>query len=101
MEEHQQSCKISRVCIISGETYTEVVVTNGLKGKVDALIVFKSYPGEKVVFDGTISIKGQWEIYRNNNYSLKLDFNIWQLFVDGEMQINARWPNVFWYDKSV
>uniref|UniRef100_A0A1X7V710 DUF1565 domain-containing protein n=1 Tax=Amphimedon queenslandica TaxID=400682 RepID=A0A1X7V710_AMPQE len=93
--------KSGDTCIIRGGTYTEAVVINGLKGKVYAPIVFKSYPGERVIFDGTTSIKGHWEIYRNDIYSLKLDFDIWQLFVDGEMQINARWPNAFWYDKSV
>ena len=30
-----------------------------------------------------------------------LEEDIWQLFVDREMQINARWPNAFWYDYSV
>ena len=26
---------------------------------------------------------------------------VWQLFVDGEMMTNARWPNARWSDKSV
>ena len=88
-------------CIIRSGTYNEEVVISGLMGKPDAPIVFQSYPGERVVFDGTTSIKGDWEVYKNGIYSLKLDFDVWQLFVDGEMMINARWPNAFWYDKSV
>ena len=28
------------------------------------------------------------------------DKGVWQLFVDGEMQINARWPNAFWDEYS-
>ena len=88
-------------CIIRGGTYNESVVISGLVGKVDEPIVFQSYPGERVVFDGTASIKGDWEIHTNEIYSLKIGFDIWQLFVDGEMLINARWPNAFWYDKSI
>ena len=88
-------------CIIRGGTYNEEVVISGLMGKADGPIVFQSYPDERVVFDGTTSIEGDWEKYDDNIYSLKLDFDVWQLFVDGEMMINARWPNAFWYDMSV
>ena len=28
------------------------------------------------------------------------DKGVWQLFVEGEMQINARWPNAFWDEYS-
>ncbi|KAJ7389485.1 hypothetical protein OS493_031457 [Desmophyllum pertusum] len=31
----------------------------------------------------------------------KIEQDIWQLFVDGEMMTNARWPNALWSDKTV
>lgn len=33
--------------------------------------------------------------------SAKIDQDVWQLFVDGEMMTNARWPNALWSDKTV
>ena len=32
--------------------------------------------------------------------SAKIDQDVWQLFVDGEMMTNARWPNALWSDKK-
>ena len=89
------------VCVIRGGTYHEEVTVTGLKGTPKQPVMFRAYPGEKVVFDGTSAIKGSWNVYKNNIYSMKLEHDTWQLFVDGEMQINARWPNAFWYDYSV
>lgn len=30
-----------------------------------------------------------------------IEQDVWQLFVDGEMMTNARWPNALWSDKTV
>ncbi len=60
-----------------------------------------SYPGENVIFDGTMLLTGSWTKYKDNIYMTTLEQDIWQLFVDGEMQVNARWPNAFWHDFSV
>ena len=90
------------VCTIRGGTYYEEVFISKLKGTSKQPITFRSYPGEFVTFEGTNgTIKGLWNTYKNNIYMLQLDYDIWQLFVDGEMQINARWPNAYWYDYSV
>ena len=89
-------------CIIRGGRYFEEVAISGLKGREESPITFTSYPGEHVLFDGTSEpIKTTWTKFRDNIYQTKLDNDIWQLFVDGEMQVNARWPNAFWYDYSV
>ena len=88
-------------CSIRGGTYHEEVTIEGLKGTSEAPIIIESYADEEVVFDGTFAIKGSWSKYRNEIYSIELEEDVWQLFVDGEMQINARWPNAFWYDYSV
>jgi hypothetical protein len=88
-------------CTIRGGTYQEEVSVKGLKGTQESPITFRSYPGEEVVFDGSYLIKGQWSVFKDHIYSTILDADIWQLFVDREMQVNARWPNAFWYDYSV
>ena len=89
------------VCTIRGGIYNEKVTISGLRGTKENPITFRSYPGESVIFDGTVPITSSWEKYKDDIYVTTLDEDIWQLFVDGEMQINARWPNAFWYDYSV
>ena len=89
------------VCTIRGGVYNEEVAISGLQGTKENPITFRSYPGETVTFDGTMPITSSWKKYKDNIYVTTLDEDIWQLFVDGEMQINARWPNAFWYDYSV
>ena len=88
-------------CTIRGGTYYEEVTISGLQGTKENPITFRSYPGETVIFDGTIPIISSWEKYKGDIYVTTLDKDIWQLFIDGEMQINSRWPNAFWYDYSV
>lgn len=90
------------ICTIrSGVYYEEVVIAN-LMGTQDKPIIFRAQPGENVVFDGTGgTIKTTWTKFKDNIYKATLEEDIWQLFVDGDMQINARWPNAFWYDFSV
>lgn len=89
------------ICTIRGGRYSEEVTINGLQGTQDKPIIFRSYPGETVTFDGTVPITSSWEKYKDDIYVTTLEEDIWQLFVDGEMQVNARWPNAFWYDYSV
>ena len=89
------------ICTVREGQYSEEIVISGLKGTQDNPITFRSFPGELVTFDGTIPISGSWEKYKGDIYVTTLDEDVWQLFVDGEMQINARWPNSFWYDYSV
>ena len=89
------------VCVIREGRYSEEVVVSGLKGTQEKPITIRSHPGEVVTFDGTVPITSSWENYKGDIYVTSLDKDVWQLFVDGEMQINARWPNAFWHDYSV
>jgi len=88
-------------CYIRGGRYHEEVVINGLIGTEEHPITFMAYPGEKVILDGTEPINGSWEKYNGSIYKTKLTKDIWQLFVNGEMMISARWPNAFWHDGSI
>ena len=90
------------VCTIRSGRYFEEIEISGLIASPDKPIVFRSYEGENVIFDGTGGpIQTKWTKYKDNIYQATLEEDIWQLFVDEEMQINARWPNAFWYDYSV
>ena len=89
------------ICTIRAGMYYEEVTISGLQGTKENPIMFRSYPGETVTFDGTVPITSSWRMYKGDIFMTTLEEDIWQLFVDGEMQINARWPNAFWYDYSV
>ena len=60
---------------------------------------------ERVVFDGTESItqdlNGIWELSTNNIHEVEINKNGWQVFVDYEEQVPARWPNANFTDFSV
>ena len=93
--------KAGDICSIREGKYDDFVLIEGLKGSPDHPITFRAYPGENVVFDGTMQIDGDWSVYKGSIFTTTLQQPVWQLFVDDEMQINARWPNAFWYDFSV
>lgn len=88
-------------CTLRGGRYVEEVQISGLSGTPDKPITFRAYPGERVVFDGTTPLSGTWKNHKGNIYVSEVEQDIWQLFVDGEMQVNARWPNALWSDFSV
>lgn len=75
-------------CYVREGVYHETV-----SGKLADSITFKAYLGEKVILDGTEPIVSEWTKYKGKIYKTKLDKDIWQLFVDGKMMVEARWPN--------
>jgi len=81
--------------------YTESIRKGGISGTASQPITIQSYNGEQVTFDGTMPINGSWTQYSENIYKLQLAEPIWQLFVDDEMMINARWPNARFYDNTI
>ena len=90
------------ICTIRGGQYFETITLSGMQGTPDKPIVFRAYQGETVVLRGTFGpITGPWFSYTDKIYRTPLGYDIWQLFVDDEMQVNARWPNAYWYDYSV
>ena len=89
------------VCTIREGRYLEEVSISGLQGLPGNPIMFRAYPGENVLFDGTVPLVYKWDKFKDNIHVTKANIDVWQLFVDGEMQVNARWPNAFWSDFSV
>ena len=89
-------------CTIRAGAYFEEVEISRLSGTKDQPITFGAYPGETVTFDGTGGpINTKWTKLKGSIYQTTIEEDIWQLFVDGEMQVNARWPNAFFHNYSI
>jgi len=88
-------------CYIRQGIYHEKITISDQSG-TDALpMVFSGYQGERVVIDGTKPINSMWLYQSGNIWKTKLDFDVWQLFVDWEEMVMARWPNAKFSDGSV
>ena len=68
-------------------------------------LTIRSSEGERVLFDGTNSItddlNSNWNLDSDGLYQVELDTNAWQLFLNYEEQVPARWPNANFIDYSV
>ena len=88
-------------CLIREGVYNEWVQPKN-SGNESAPITFEAYNGEQVILSGAQTIEGEWQEHENGIYKIKLDKNQIrdlgvgqnQLFVDGEMMIEARWSNI-------
>ena len=83
-------------CFVRGGTYYQDVVISNKNN-----IVLTSYNDEFVCFDGTRKINTNWTNYNGNIFQTTLDNHIWQLFVDNNEMVMARWPNANFTDKSI
>lgn len=91
------------ICYVRGGIYRQVVrpMRSGTEGKH---IRFEAWPGEVVVLSGTEPIRGNWSIHKGKIYKSPVHEVFDQLFVNGQMMIEARWPNMRFdqrFDKSV
>ncbi|GAG41146.1 unnamed protein product, partial [marine sediment metagenome] len=68
---------------------------NGTSGNP---ITFTNYQDEVVELNGTEEITSSWTQHSGNIYKTTLSADIWQLFVDDDMMISARWPNATAWD---
>jgi len=94
--------------VVAGDTiniragsYHENITQGSVSGTASQPITIQSYNGEQVTFDGTIPLTGSWAKHSASIYKLQLTEPVWQLFVDDEMMMNARWPNARFDDGSV
>ena len=85
-------------CYVHAGTYRETVVlkTSGEAGKP---IRFIANFGEEIIFRGTDPIENQWKVYKGNIYQTQVDKEFIQLFVDDQMMVEARWPNMRFPDE--
>eukprot|EP00117_Sycon_ciliatum_P009055 scpid60602/ scgid11498/ len=79
----------------------------GLHGTEEKPFVIAAAVGEEadVLLDGTVSVAADndWDVYTFHSqiYMAPAQIHFWQMFVDGEMQTVARWPDALWRDRSV
>ena len=80
-------------CWVRGGTYRETVALkrSGQEGKP---LRFAAYPGEVVTLSGTEPLECKWQAHQGSIYKTRVDRDFVQLFVDGEMMVEARWPNM-------
>ncbi|MEM9481398.1 MAG: hypothetical protein AAGA58_17245 [Verrucomicrobiota bacterium] len=90
---------------IHAGTYPEQITKSGLAGLPGAPITFKAHGNGPVIIDGTRSVAGiqadSWTLHGNGIYKTTLTQDIWQLFLDGEMMMEGRWPNASLDDGSI
>jgi len=90
-------------CYVREGVYRQVVNPkhSGTAGKP---IRFEAWPGEVVILSGTGPLRGQWSVHEGAIYKMKVSRQFDQLFVDGQMMIEGRWPNMRFeqrFDKSI
>ncbi|QZT37832.1 T9SS type A sorting domain-containing protein [Halosquirtibacter xylanolyticus] len=86
------------VLIIKEGRYKPELILSGYKD-----ITIEAQDDAEVIIDGTTAIDQEWkkETMLTNIYSTKIPFKTWQLFIDNQQQINARWPNAKFEDQSI
>jgi hypothetical protein len=81
--------------LIRGGVYRETV-RPARSGTAAARVTFAAYPGERVTVSGA-DVVGNWSAHAGSvskaRQSWDLGFGNNQVFVDGRMMIEARWPN--------
>lgn len=86
-----------QTCLVQAGRYRESVQVR-TSGTAEAPIRFVAEPGATVVLDGTEQINGRWEVHKGKIYKTTVNREFIQLFVDGRMMIEARWPNIRFKD---
>ena len=81
LERAAEEMKPGDVCWLRQGRYRSETRLEGLRGQPGKPYSFKSFPGERVVMDGTVALPVQWTAWKNGIYRLKTDKPVWQLFV--------------------
>jgi hypothetical protein len=92
---------LAKACAVAGPgdtvwlgagTYRETLRPR-VSGTAQKPLRFLTLPGEKVVLSGADALTGTWQPHQGSIYRLHTDLKFVQLFVDGKMMQEARWPN--------
>ena len=87
------------VCYVRQGAYRETIRLRNFGHISETYTRFVAYPGERVVFSGTEPLDVQWTPHHGNIYKAKVSQEFPQLFLDGEMMTEARWPNCSFSDR--
>jgi uncharacterized protein (TIGR03437 family) len=80
------------VLYVLGGEYHEAV-TVGVSGTAAAPITIQAYPGECPILVGAKPVSGPWTVYSGAIYKTPWPSQPQQVFSDGQMLNEARWPN--------
>ena len=79
-------------CYVLSGTYRETV-TPARSGTSGSPTTFAAYPGATPIVSGADVLNLSWSVYSNSIYKASTSNSFRQLFVDGAMMNEARWPN--------
>lgn len=79
-------------CFVRGGTYRETVRPKS-SGEAAKPIRFLAWEGEQVVVSGADPLTANWATHRGNILKARTDRSFIQLFAEGKMMPEARWPN--------
>lgn len=79
-------------CYIRAGTYRETV-TPANNGTASAPITFAPYSGEKPIISGANLLSATWTVHSGSIYRASTTATFNQLFLDGNMVNEARWPH--------
>jgi len=89
-------------CLVREGRYHEVIT---IVNKTDLTI--KGFQNERPIIDGTVDLinngnGGEWKFNSNTGVCRgRISHDVFQLFLNGDMMTNARWPDALWSDKTV
>lgn len=87
--------------IVREGIYHEEVTLDSLRGTAEKPITIRAHTGESVTISGTKTIKQKWHPLESGIWSTTVNQPVWQLFVDGEQMVPARWPNARFDDATI
>ena len=92
-----QSLGPGDTCWIRGGVYREGLVL-AKSGSEARPITFSAFQHEHVVIDGADRIEGPWTAGEKGIWSAPTTGPVTQVFCDGKLMVEARWPNCTWTD---
>jgi len=84
--------KAGDTCRIAGGTYRETITVKA-SGRAGEPVRFVGAPGQVVTISGAERVKARWTVHKGRIYKASVKRPVGQLFIDGEMMVEARWPN--------
>jgi hypothetical protein len=87
-----QTAAAGDTVFLGAGTYREPLIPKQ-SGTAGQPIRFTALPGQQVTLSGAEPLAGAWQTHQGSIYKLQTPLTFIQLFVDGKMMLEARWPN--------
>ncbi len=88
-------------CWLRNGRYQCETILDGIKGTAQHPMIFKPWPGERAIMDGTVKLPSHWSPWKRRIYRMKVKDPVWQLFSGSKLVYAARWPNASFEDGSI